>query len=95
MRAHTGNQSDMTKLRRLVNKTTIVDKSQDTFAFLGVFQFTQAQPPPSPHKQCWTRVFRMFSEFQHCIRIGWGGGGEGELQENFEKDALFYEGTQN
>ena len=21
--------------------------------------------------------------------------GEGELQENFEKDALFYEGTQN
>ena len=24
--------------------------------------------------------------------IGWG---EGELQENFEKDALFYKGTQN
>ena len=28
--------------------------------------------------------------FQHCI--GWG---ERELQENFEKDALFYKGTQN
>ena len=31
-------------------------KSWDTFAFLGVFQFTQAQPLPSPHKQCWTHV---------------------------------------
>ena len=30
----------------------------------------------------------MFSEFQLCV--GWG---EGELQENFKKDALFYEGT--
>ena len=31
-------------------------KSWDTFAFLGVFQFTQAQPLPSPHKQCWEHV---------------------------------------
>ena len=52
--------------------------------FWGVFQFTQFQPLPSPHKQCWTRVFRIFSEFQLCI--GWG---EKELQENFENDALF------
>ena len=59
-------------------------KSWDTFAFLGCFQFTQVQPLPSPHKQCSTRVSRIFSEFQLCI--GWG---EGELQENFEKDALF------
>ena len=51
--------------------------------FWGVFQFTQDQPLPSPHKQCWTRVSRIFSEFQLCI-----GCGEGELQENFEKDAL-------
>ena len=65
-------------------------KSWDTFTFLGVFQFTQAQSLPSPHKQCWTRVSRTFSEFQH--RIGWG---EGEQQEKFEKDALFYEETQN
>ena len=35
------------------------------------------------------RVARIFPEFQLCI--GWG---EGELQENFEKDALFYEGIQ-
>ena len=44
----------------------------------------------SPHKQCWTRVSRIFSDFQHCMR--WG---ERELQENFEKDALFYKWTQN
>ena len=55
--------------------------------FWGVFQFTQVQPLPSPHKQCWTLVSRIFSEFQLCI--GWG---EGELQENFEKDALFLRG---
>ena len=52
--------------------------------FWVVFQFTQVQPLPSPHKQCWTRVSRIFFEFQFCI--GWE---EGELQEIFEKDALF------
>ena len=63
----------------------IVDKSLGTLLhFWGIFQFTQAQPLPSPHKQCWMRVSRIFSEFQLCI--GWG---EGELQEDFEKDALF------
>ena len=66
-----------------------MDKSLGTLlCFLGVFQFTQVQPLPSPHKQCWTRVCRIFSELQLCI-----GCGEGELQENFEKDALFQEGT--
>ena len=58
---------------------TIMDKSLGTLLlFWGIFQFTQVQPLPSPHKQCWTRVFSIFSEFQFCI--GWG---EGELQENF------------
>ena len=42
---------------------TIMDKSLATLAFLGVFQFTQVQPLPSLHKQCWTRVSRIFSEF--------------------------------
>ena len=68
-------------------------KSWDTFAFWGVFQYTQAQPLPSLHKS-WTRVsgtdLEFFSQFQLCI--GWG---EGEMEEYFEKDALFYEGTQN
>ena len=50
--------------------------------FWGIFQFTQVQPLLSPHKQCWTRVSRIFSEFQLCI--GWG---KGEVQENFENDA--------
>ena len=58
-------------------------KSWDTFAFLGHFPIhTGPTPPLTP--QCWIRVSRIFSEFQLCI--GWG---EGELQENFEKDALF------
>jgi len=48
--------------------------------FWGVFQFTQAQPLPSPHKQSWTHVSRIFSEFQLCI-----GCGEGELQNKFWK----------
>ena len=49
----------------------------------GVLQFTQVQPQQTTdNKQCWTRVSRIFSQFQLCI--GWGGGGE-ELLENFEK----------
>ena len=51
--------------------------------FWGDFQFRQVQPLPSPHKQCWTRVSRIFSKFQ--LSIGWG---DEEPQENFEKDAL-------
>ena len=61
MRTHTGNQSDMAKLRRPVNKPTIMDKSLGTLLhFFGVFQFTQDQPLLSPHKQCWTSVSRIF-----------------------------------
>ena len=68
-----------------------MDKSLGTLAFLGVFQFTQAKPLPSAHKQYVGRVYpEFFSEFQLCI--GWG---EGELRENFEKDELFYDGIQN
>ena len=71
-------------------KPTIMDKSLGTLLrFWGVFQFTQVQLLSSPHKQCWTRVSRTFSEFQLCI--GWG---EGKLEENFENDALFLDGTE-
>ena len=67
-------------------------KPWDTFAFLGHFPIhTCPTPPlPSPHKQHWTLVSRIFSEFQHCIV--WG---RGELQENFKRDLLFYGGIQN
>ena len=62
-------------------------KSRDTFAFLGHFPIhTGPAPPLTPQTtldastQNFFRVFTMYR-------------GEGELQENFEKDALFYEGT--
>ena len=64
-------------------------KSWDTFAFLGRFPIHTGPTPPLTRKQCWTRVCRIFSEFQLCI--GWG---EEELQENFENDARFQEGTE-
>ena len=53
--------------------STIMDKSLGTLLrFSGVFQFTQVKPLPSPHKQRWTHVSKISSEFQLCI--GWGGG---------------------
>ena len=67
-----------------------MDKSLGTLLHLwSYFQFTHTQPLPPPHKQRWTRLSRMFSEFQHCV--GWG---KKEVQEKFEKDTLFNEGTQ-
>ena len=64
---------------------TIMDKRLGTLLrFWGLFQFIQVQLLPSPHKQGWTRVSRTFSEFPLCI--GWG---EGELQKDFENNALF------
>ena len=65
--------------------TTISSGLGTLLRFWGVFQFTQVQPVPSPHKQCWTSVYpESFSEFQLCIE--WG---EGELKENLKQDALF------
>ena len=55
----------------LIGQATIMDKSLGALLhFWGVFQFTQVEPLPSPHKQRWTRISRIFSEFQLCI--GWG-----------------------
>ena len=58
------------------------------FCISGAFS-NSPNPLPSPHKQSWTRVSKIFPEFQICI--GWG---KGELQGNYEKDALFCESTQ-
>ena len=67
-----------------------MDKSLGTILHLwSYFHFHTYPAPLPPHKERWTRLSRMFSEFQHCV--GWG---KGELQEKFEKDALFNEGTQ-
>ena len=49
-----------------------MDKSLETLAFLGRFQFTQVQPLPSPHKQCWTRVSRIFFRVSTLYRVGGG-----------------------
>ena len=65
-------------------------KSLDTFAFVELFSIHTYPAPLPPHKQRWTRLSRMFSEFQH-----WVGWGKRELQEKFERDALFNEGTRN
>ena len=62
-----------------------MDKSLGTLLrFWGVFQFTQVQPLPHPTNNVGRVYPEFFSEFQLCIV--WG---KGELQENFEKDALF------
>ena len=68
--------------------STIKDKSLgDTFAFVGLFSVHTCSTP-FPISQKKLDVFiRNFFEFQHCV--GWR---EGELQEHFAKDALFYEG---
>ena len=93
-------------------------KLWDTFAFPGVFQFTQQprsqvfspphsvgtsrresrkrgcshRPTPFPHPT--NNVGRMYTEFFSAFQLctGWV---EEELQENFKKNTLFYEGTQN
>ena len=63
-------------------------KSWDTFAFLGRFPIhTGPTPPLTPQTMLDACIQNFFSEFQLCI--GWG---EWELQENFEKDALFLRG---
>ena len=64
-------------------------KSWDT-AFLGRFPIhTGPTPPLTPQTMLDGCILTFFSEFQLCIGLG-----EGELQENFEKGALFYEVTE-
>ena len=64
-------------------------KSWDTFAYLRRFPVHPGPTRPFTPPQRLTRVSRICSEFQFCI--GWGGE---NVQETFEKDALFCEGTQ-
>ena len=64
-------------------KATITEKSSDTFASLGRFPIhTGLTPLPSPHKQCWTRVSRIVSEF-HSV---WGNPEMREKYEYFPKN---------
>ena len=81
------------------NEKEKVDKYQDlqswtnvlvNFCISGVFSNSH-MPYPSPHSaNNFGRVYpNFFSDFQ--LYIWWG---EEEMQKKFEKDALFYEGTQ-
>ena len=81
------------------NEKEKVDKYQDlqswtnvlvNFCISGVFSNSH-MPYPSPHSaNNFGRVYpNFFSQFQ--LYIWWG---EEEMQKKFEKDALFYEGTQ-
>ena len=68
-----------------------MDKSLGTLLhFWGIFQFTQVQPSPHPTNnvgRVYPEFFPSFN-FVHCI-----GCGEGELQENFEKDGTVLRGN--
>ena len=72
---------------------TIMDKSLETLLrFWGVFRFTPVQNLPSPHKQCWTRVSRIFFRVSTLYRVE-GVRTAGKFRKGFS--ALFNEGTQN
>ena len=76
-----------------IRVSTIMDKSLGTLLrFWGVFQFTQVQPLPSPHKQCWTRASRIFFRVSTLYRVE-GVRTAGKFRQGFS--ALFNEGTQN
>ena len=65
--------------------TKVFGHQSDTFVFLGHFPIHIGPTPPlTPQTMLDACIQNFFSEFQLCI--GWG---EGELQENFEKGALF------
>ena len=68
-------------------------KSQDTFAFVGLFlNHTCPTPFPSPpHKQGWRHVSRIFPEFPNFAQCG---GREKPQADIFKKLALFYQGIQ-
>ena len=59
-------------------------KSWDTFAFLGCFPIHTGRTPPLTPQTMLDACIQNFFWVSTCI--GWG---EGELQENFENDALF------
>ena len=67
----------------------IMDKSLGTLLrFWGVFQFTQVQPLPSPHKQCWTRASRIFFQVSTLYRVGGG-----RTARKFRKECTVLTGT--
>ena len=71
---------------------TIMDKSLGTLLhFWGVFRFTQVLPLPTRHKQCWTRVSRIFCRVSTLYRVG--GGRTGRTGRNFRKGCTVLRGN--
>ena len=67
-------------------KATIMDKSLwDTFACLGRFPVRTGPTPPLTPQTKFDACIQNFFRVSILYKVG-----EGELQENFEKDALFY-----
>ena len=68
------------------DRSTNMDKSLGTLCISGRFTIqTGITPPPHPKNN----VGRLYLEFFPSFNILWVG------RENFEKDALFHEGTKN
>ena len=69
--------------------SAIMVKSLGTLAFLGCFPIRIGPTPPlNPQTTLDSCIQTFFLRVSTLYRVG-----EGELRENFEKDALFYEGT--
>ena len=66
-----------------------MDKSLGTLAFLCCFPIHTGPTPPLTLQTKLDAYIQIFFQFQLCI--GWR---EGELQENFKNNALFYKVTQ-
>ena len=63
-----------------------MDKSWDTFEFLGRFPIHTYPAPPLTPETTLDACCGIFSPVSTLYRVG-----EGKLQENFEKDALFHD----
>ena len=61
-----------------------MDKSLETLAFLGRFTIHTGPTPPLTPQTMLDACIQNFFRVSTLYRVG-----EGELQENFEKDALF------
>ena len=89
MGARTGNQSDMAKLRRPVNKPTIMDKSLGTLLHFWAFcNSHRTNPFPHPTNNVGRVYQEFFSEFQHCMYPYWGGGGGVRTARKFRKGCI-------
>ena len=69
------------------NNTSTMNKSWDTFAFVGLFSVNICPAQPPFQKYRWTRVSRIFRFLTLC-RVG-----VGRIARKLQKSELFYEGT--